>query len=607
MKFEDIFDKPESEDAPEKEEASSPKSDLPVPKNPTKAGERKGRVIINRFAKVGEDRNGAPIKAWVQRERQLIADDIIRCIKKQGIEIFNTNGYVSSYDKSSDNWYIYDDPPKVGVLIDTHVICLKKAYKNKVITNQPIDSPKNVNEFVAYSRDIISQLNEVVGVARHPYFDRNLNVVNTPGYNKEMQYYLPESCVIDKDAYNMTIKEAYDVFDEAFGCMNYKEDVDKQADFAAFLTPPWKMLIGNSPIISVTSNAPGSGKGLRQRIFNSVWSNNKGAVISKPKTEDELRKQLFSALRSGVNIISVDNISDKLLSDVVATYTTEPYISDRAVYGRKLEHYKNILFISVNGNNLRFSEDIATRVLPIRLDINQSSLTRDYKKEGRKTEPEIMSYADNNRDKIIGASLRISQEYIDKGMPELDTGASRFEKWRRCVLGSAKYAMSTMGMKYMLSNVVILAKQEADPESLARATLWKAILDIIGVEDNDSRTSKPFVSSYDSIHGIFDIASHFDKVGSDPSIGHDLLGEHINGSTERSRMTQVGVYFRDVAIDKIHYGWRLIKAENKLRIKRALRTTYRLVQVDDGAYVPGTENWERPYTSSVDALDDVPL
>ena len=609
MKFDDIFGDEDTNESPKQE----PKRALPVDTGKKKedAKPRKSAVEINKYVAVGLDKDGKPIKSWVPRERQIIAGDIIQNLRKQSVEVFNTNGFLSSYDNSTDNWYIYDEPTKVGVLIDTHIVCWRKKHEKSYIVSEPLDCPKNVNEYLTFSRDIISSLGKVLGVARHPYFDSKLNIVNKAGYNPDTQYYLPESSTIDKDAHKITIQEAHKIFEETFGSMNYKTDIDKQAEFACFLTPPWRMLVENTPIVSVTANVPGSGKGLRQKVFDAVWNKGKGATLSKPKSEDELRKQLFAALKSGVCHISIDNISNKLLSDVLATYATETPISDRAVYGRTIEQYDNILLISVNGNNLRFSSDIAERLLPIHLDINQSSLVRDYKAEGRKTAVEILNYARKNRDKIMGASLRISQEYIDKGMPDLKTGVSRFEKWRRCVLGATRYAFDTLKIDYLLNGVVVNAKRESDPEGQARATLFKAILDVIGVEDNDTTKSKPFVSANHEDYGVFDLASHFDKLGRKTAEGHNLLGEFIDSPSERGRMTQVGKYFRDVAMDKIHYGWRLVLEPQQLRVNRAPKPTYRLILVsEDSHYVPGTENWQRPGVEDdqqENPLDHIPL
>ena len=598
MNFDDLFgeedkniEKPKNESKREKPKGNQ----LVATRKDSKGQEvKKLMILVNEFATIGFDEDRKPIKSWVQRERQVVSEEILDAFLNIDVEIFNTNGFISSYDKSTDNWYLYDDPVKIGVLVDTHIRCGKGAHKNGNRVYEGIDTPKNICEYLTHSKEEISKLDKVIGVARHPYFDKKLKIVNTPGLNPDTGYYLPESCVIDPHIHKMTMKEAYDVFDEAFGCMNYKEDLDKQADFAAFLTPPWKVIIGTSPIVSVNANAPGSGKGLRQRIFNTIWCS-KTAVISKPKNEDELRKQLFASLRTGVNHIAVDNISQQLLSDVIATYSTMPEISDRAVYGRNMETYKNDLFISVNGNNLRFSDDLATRIMPINLDINESSLVRDYKAEGRKTETEIVDYANKNREKIIGASLRISREYINDHMPEHPTGASRFDAWRRCVLGSVYHACDTLNMDYLLDGFVIKAKKDADPESQDRATLFKAILDIIGVDPKDPNKSNPFITGADEQHGIFDLASYFDRVGRYPPIGHDILGEYLDGRTDRARATQLGMYFRDKAINKVHYGWKLVKAERQLRVKRVPKTTYRLVLVNEKEfYSPGKEEWVRP-------------
>ena len=246
--------------------------------------------------------------------------------------------------------------------------------------------------------------------------------------------------------------------------------------------------------------------------------------------------------------------------------------------------------------------------MPIHFEISESSLVKDYRAEGRKTEGELISYAKNNRDKIIGASLRISQEHIKDGCPEYQTGVSRFDVWRQYVLNTVYHTCDKLGMDYLLNQSTIKAKIEADPESQNRATLWKAILDVIGVDEEDANKSYPFFCGIDENHGIFELASHFDKVGMKQSIGHDLLGEYLSGNTERSRMTQLGIYFRDVAMGKIHYGWKLVK-HGTIRVGRAPRTSYQLILVNtDKFYTPGTEQWRRPTDPTEDnPLDEVPF
>ena len=569
---------------------------------------KKLRVNINEVAVVGEDDRGDPIRSWVLRDRQLIAREILNRLQLIGVEIFNTNGYISCYDSSTQSWHLLDEPVKISVFIDSFIRCVKGASKNGNTIYEPIDTPKNISEFLTHSREEINKLDYVENMVRHPYFDDDLNIVNKGGYNKNTKCYLPDAFCIDDDAHKIGLQEAYDIFEECFGCMNYKEEVDKQSDLAAFLTPPWKHVAYNSPIVCVTSNAPGSGKGLRQRVFNSVWTKSTGAVVSKPKSEDELKKQLFATLRSGISYIFFDNISEKLFSDVLCSYATEPDMSDRAVYGRTMETYRNNLFISVNGNNMRLSEDIATRILPIHFDITESSLTKDYAAEGRKTEAQIIDYAKNNRDKIIGASLRISKEFIRDTCPTYPLGGSRIPIWQKYVLGSIYHMCDKLGQDYLLANNVIKAKIEADPESQDRARLFKAILDIIGVDDQDPYKSKPFYGGTCEFQGIFDIASYHDRVGRKEPIGHNLLGEYISGNTERARQTQVGVYLRDRALNKIHYGWRLVKTKYSIKVNRAQRPGYRLVRVNENDYyVPGTEAWERPVaTSTTQVSDDIP-
>ena len=561
-------------------------------------------VLINEYAQVGEDADFKPIRAWVQKERSKVAEQILNTLQMIGVELFNTNGFISCFDPSTNDWDLFDDTSKILVLIDTYIRCGKGSHIKGSRVYEPVDTPKNVGDFLLHSKEKIMKLDSVSNLLRHPYFDNNFNLVNKEGYNENTKCYMPKSAVIPDDAWKITLQEAYDIFEEAFGSMNYRADIDKQADFASFLTPPWRLVVGKTPIIAVNSNVPGSGKGLRQRLVNKVWTDMSAPIISKPESKDEVRKQLFSCVKTGQCFIFIDNISDIILSDAICSYATEPVISDRSVYGRKVETYKNDLMISVNGNNLRMSEDISTRILPINFDMNQSSLVRDYAAEGRKTESEITSYVEDNRDRIIGASIRISKEYINDMFPKYPTGASRFDKWRQYVLGSVYHLCESLGVDYLLDGVTIKSKIDVDTESQSRATLWKAILDIVGVDPNNSEESRPFFTGLDEACGIFDLASHLDRVGRNKPIGHDILGEYISGHTERARMTKLGIYIRDKAVGKIHYGWRMVKA-NPIRVNRAPKTAYKLVLVNkSNFYAPGTENWNRPTHENVEDVAD---
>jgi len=602
--FEDLDDifklDEEKEKDKDKKKKKESKALVALTQHPDGSQTRKPVILVNEYATVGE-KKGRPVQAWVNRERQSIAQDVLEAFKKDSnLEIFNVNGYMSTYDPSTKNWYLFDEPQKVLVLIDNHVrLAKRKGDPRNTRIVEPIYAPKYLGDYLIHAKNEIQTLDKVVNVVKHPYFDDNHKIINEPGYNKKTQCYLPEGFQIDPQAHRISLTEAFDIFDNVFGSMNYKAEIDSQAELAAFLTPPWKYLSGNTPIITVNSNVPGSGKGLRQRIYNTIWTDNTSAIISKPRNEDELRKQLFATLRTGIGFLAIDNISDKLLSDTLATYATENYLSDRAVYGRTLETYKNNIILSVNGNNLRLSEDIATRILPIHLQLNESSLIKDYKAEGRKTADEIMKYVDINREKIIGAALRMCIEFINDLMPDHPTGISRFDAWRKYVLGTTYHMIKIKKETYLLNQAIIKSKIDADPESQNRATLFKAILDVIGTEENDETKSKPFITSKHQDCGIFDLASHTDKKQERGTtireLGHDILAEHINtnASTERSRQTRLGIYIRDKAIDKIHFGWKLIK-DGTIHVDRRPKQAYRLILVNHkNYYLPGTENWKR--------------
>ena len=142
---------------------------------------KKLRVCVNEVAVVGETDDGIPIRAWVAKDRQLLSREILSRLQLINVEIFNTNGYISCYDASTQTWHLLDEPVKVAVFIDSYIRCVRGSAKDDNLIYEPIDTPKNISEFLTHSMEEIGRLDNVINMMRHPYFDDDLNVVNKGG------------------------------------------------------------------------------------------------------------------------------------------------------------------------------------------------------------------------------------------------------------------------------------------------------------------------------------------------------------------------------------------------------------------------------------------
>jgi putative DNA primase/helicase len=129
------------------------------------------------------------------------------------------------------------------------------------------------------------------------------------------------------------------------------------------------MINGPTPIHLIDAPVQGSGKSLLAEILCSVFGGRADAsVIPKRGEEDEWRKSITSALKTGSPFVWYDNLKTRLDSGSLAHAITAPVWTDRAMATHNQITLPVRCVWIITGNNIECDGDFPRRSLWIRLD-----------------------------------------------------------------------------------------------------------------------------------------------------------------------------------------------------------------------------------------------
>lgn len=248
------------------------------------------------------------------------------------------------------------------------------------------------------------------------------------GYDPRFKSWTDPNCPeID---YSLTLEDSKKVIDDIFKEFCFKEPQDKINAIAFLLTPYLRGLYNNpsarTPIFALVANRERSGKdylaGLRSIIFD-------GRRIENPPIgeNNELRKNLSSALIAGTTNYHSSNNKGHIDSSVLESISTAEVFSDRVLGGNDIFKLPNLLELSLSGNmGITFSADLANRArfISLFLDVEDAN-SRKF------NNPDLHNWVMQNRAKILSCLHALIKNWVDKGMPSSSIAFTSFPEWAR--------------------------------------------------------------------------------------------------------------------------------------------------------------------------------
>ncbi len=238
---------------------------------------------------------------------------------------------------------------------------------------------------------------------------------------------------------DMSLDQAKGIIDKIYSEFCFKGEQDKINSIAALITPFSRGMFDkfntNTPGNLYLGNREGVGKDCCAAIPSLVIDGQfqQDAPISNGGRvdDDELRKKITSAVRSGRVRMHFANNKGYLNSGILEKLLTDPYWTDRILSKNEEIIYPNELDISLSGNiPIRYTDDLERRLVFINLFYSQENINeREFKKT------DLHGWILKNRSKILTALYCIVKDWFDNGRKKGSVAFSSFPEWANVVGG----------------------------------------------------------------------------------------------------------------------------------------------------------------------------
>ncbi|MCO8123073.1 hypothetical protein NHH03_15100 [Stieleria sp. TO1_6] len=212
---------------------------------------------------------------------------------------------------------------------------------------------------------------------------------------------------------------------------------DQAAFLAEVVTLMAPQLFSDRPPLFVhQANVEGAGKSFLASLAHIVAFGSPPRFLAYRKDQDELRKTITSALKSGDTVLILDNADDEIGGATLDAFLTAPVWRDRLLGGNDIIAIHNKATMIITANNATFTPDTLRRTLPVRLNVTDPDYSsREFKVVNLQVEAQRLHC------EIYMALLACLQVYIQAGQPQ---PASRrtlpgFEPWSRFIGGFVEF------------------------------------------------------------------------------------------------------------------------------------------------------------------------
>lgn len=292
--------------------------------------------------------------------------------------------------------------------------------------------PKDVSrDFLAYPPPSIPAVDSVIAT---PVFGRDGRLLVSPGLHASDRLWLevdaslnvgeiPERPTAEQIAVARSL-----FFDDLLVDFPFAGQSDRAHALVAVLLPfVRRMIDGCTPMHVVEAPAVGAGKGLLCNLVSTVVTGESCDCRTLPESDEEIRKMLTAELSRSRPIILLDNANEKLTlgAAALASVLTSTSWTDRRLGHTQMLTVPNKAMWMLTGNNPKLAKDIARRSVRIRID---PKVDRPWMRTAFKHDP-ILSWAKENRDRLVHAALVLVQAWLAAGRPLSHERLGSFEHW----------------------------------------------------------------------------------------------------------------------------------------------------------------------------------
>ena len=265
-------------------------------------------------------------------------------------------------------------------------------------------SPKLIKALLSLGRN--RNLKPLDAVVTAPVMMTDGELVNSPGYHAPSRLLLDVSEQLPPIPATVEIeqvREAVGVLMHPFKDFPFCTALDRAIMLAALLTAVQRPVLPTAPSFAADAPVQGSGKTLLAQSIAVLATGQKPTVWphTAGRDDEEVRKRIFTALRTGERALVWDNVVGVFDSASVAALLTGESFSDRVLGKSEQQSIPNRALFLMTGNNMALAGDMPRRVLKCRID------PRTDRPYARQFNLDPLQYTMSNRQVMVAAALTI--------------------------------------------------------------------------------------------------------------------------------------------------------------------------------------------------------
>jgi hypothetical protein len=380
-------------------------------------------------------------------------------------------------------------------------------YNEKRKVEEHVSPPMDVVHDVLSFQDAPEGIPPLHGMSACPIMAPSGRFRREYGYDSESRWFVTNR--VDWPVFDGSGPQAAAwVNEELFGDFPFEDQASRANAMALFILPYVRPLItGNTPLHMVDAPTPGTGKGmlLKSALWAALGKEPPASAI--PEKEEELAKLLFSLVRSGSQVVVLDNLDRMLKSGSLAMALTTGEMQGRILGVSETPTLKVRSVFALTSNNGKLSIDIARRTVWIRLNAQ----SEDPEKRRGFRHPNLMRWVREHRGQLVAAAMAMCEHWDREGRPGSERHKGSYDEWSDVVGG----IIGCCGISGFIENDREL-KDQANPDE----SRWKMFYE----QWNEKHGSNTVLANE-----LFSLANDMDDM-------IPLLGD----GNERSRQTRFG-------------------------------------------------------------------
>jgi hypothetical protein len=476
---------------------------------------RQARPVLHSFAHGGKTYNlqRAPVRVELVKGRTAEAATDTLDLLRNDPSVFDFGGQLALVDKGRAH-------PLCEYTLAHHLGSVAQYWRaatRKSDTGRQIDEdPPNALLRMVMSLGERRGLKQLEGVITAPTIRLDGSILNTPGYDSKTKLLFdPGESDGPEIPVAPTIAEAHTALTtllEPFTEFPFATPQAKGALLAALLTATVRPVLPTSPAFGFDAPIQGSGKSLLASCVGAlvegrspdVWPHTQG------RDDEETRKRLFTALRTGSRALVWDNVVGTLDSASMAAFITSDAMADRVLGKSESIRIPNKAMLILTGNNISLAGDLPRRVIISRIDPETDQpFAREFARDP-------LEHVLQNREKMLAAGCTLIRARYTHAKERALGRLASFEGWDDLVRQTVVWVDTTLQpMAFGDPMDLIRAAQAEDPAADALFALLDALRAQYG---RNEFNAKDVQAASDLLGYQTEIASALRDIGGDRAV-----------------------------------------------------------------------------------------